>query len=58
LPWTFRSTEIEDKKVDKNGLGHLGRMAKKGQLAAEQSCTLSGSTTKGLRSVFELHCNP
>jgi hypothetical protein len=33
LPWTFRSTEIEDKKVDKNGLGRLGRMAKNGQMA-------------------------
>ncbi len=26
--WAFGSTKIEDKKVDKNGLGHLGRMAK------------------------------
>jgi hypothetical protein len=33
LTGSLRSTEIEDKKVDKNGLGHLGLMAKKGQMA-------------------------
>ncbi len=31
MTWTFRSTEFEDKKVDKNGLGNLGWMAKNAQ---------------------------
>ncbi len=31
LSWTFWSTEIEEKRVNENGLGHLGWMAKNAQ---------------------------
>ncbi len=33
LTWSFRSTEIEDNRVEKNCLGHLGQIA---QNAARQ----------------------